>query len=109
MPDLSALAARRERLQERCAQQRKDLAAALHDLRQPIEAVDRVLACVRFLRAHPLLLVAGVATLTALRRRDLFSLAIRGVAAWRAWRAISGWIDRAGAGRWLRARRAEHR
>ena len=109
MPDPTALAARRERLLERCARQREDLANAVADLQRPIAVVDRVLGGIRFLRAHPLVLLAGVATVTALRRRDLVALAVRAAAAWRAWHVISEWIDRTGTGRWLRARRAEHR
>ena len=97
------IARRKERLIARCAAQREAVAGVFRELRQPIAIADRALAVVRFLRAHPVLVVVAVAAVVAFRRHSLLALAARGLAAWRTWRVIAAWADGIGLGL-LRAR-----
>jgi hypothetical protein len=96
MDDLIEIARRKERLIARCAAQRVAIAEGFYDLRQPIAVVERALAVTRFLRAHPVAVAAVVAGLIVFRRGSLLGLLTRGLAAWRAWRAIAPWLDRVG-------------
>jgi hypothetical protein len=93
MDDPIEIARRKERLIARCAAQRESLAVAVRELRQPIAVLDRAWSAALFLRAHPVLVGAAVAAAVALRRRNLFALAMRGFALWRMWRRISSWAQ----------------
>ena len=94
MEDHIELTRRKERLIARAEAQRLALGAAFRDLQRPIGVVDRALAATRFLRAHPVLVAAIVAALVVFRRRSVMGLAARGLAAWRAWRAVVPWLER---------------
>lgn len=90
------IARRKEQLIARCATQREAIAGAFRELRQPLAVADRALAVTRFLRAHPVLVLAAVAGVVAFRRRNVLSLVTSGLASWRIWRAIAAWVDRNG-------------
>jgi len=83
------VARRKERLIARAARERAQIAAATRRWEQPLGVVDQALAAGRYLRAHPLLLVALVAAVVALQRRNLLRWAGRGFTAWRTWRVLS--------------------
>src|SRR6185295_12439823 len=93
MEDPIELTRRKERLIARADVQRQALGAAFCDLQRPIGVVDRAVAATRFLRAHPVLLAAIIAGLIVLRHRNVMGLAARGLAAWRAWRAVAPWLE----------------
>ena len=88
------LAGRKAGLTARCEGQRAVIAAAYRRWEEPARLVDRGVAGVRALRAHPAL--AGVAVLAAavLGRRKLFRWVARGLMTWRAWRGLLGWMRR---------------
>jgi glutathione S-transferase len=98
MDDLIEIARRKERLIARCEAQRGAIAAAFHDLRHPISIVERALAVTRFLRAHPVVVAVVVAGLIVFRRRSVLGVLTRGIAVWRAWRAVAPWLERIGPG-----------
>ena len=93
MDDPIEIARRRERLIARCAAQRDDIAGALRALRGPIAIADRICSAALYLRAHPALVIAAVAGLAVLGRRNLLSVATRGLAVWRVWRLASAWVE----------------
>jgi hypothetical protein len=86
---LLELAVRRERLQARADMQRATVADDLARLAAPLETVDRAIHGVRWLRGHPLILVASIAVLGVLRPRSLMSLVSVGLRIWAAKRALS--------------------
>jgi hypothetical protein len=88
---LAEIARRKERLIARGESQRAAIGTNLRQLQGPIGVVDRGLAVVRFLRAHPALVGVAVAAVVVLRGRGLLSMASRGLAVWRTWRALSAW------------------
>ena len=98
MDDLIEIARRKERLIARCAAHRGTIAAAFHDLRQPIAVVERALTVTRFLRAHPVVVALVVAGLIVFRRRSILGVLTRGIAVWRTWRAVAPWLERIGPG-----------
>jgi glutathione S-transferase len=108
MDVLIDIARRKERLIARCAAQRETIAEAFRELRKPIAVADRALAAARFLGAHPVLVLAAVAGVVALRRRKVLSLVTSGLTAWRMWRAIAAWANGIGLDL-LRGRRPEKR
>ena len=79
---------KRERLLALCAAQRDDLATLTRRLDGPLKLADRGIACVQYLRDHPLLLGALAAVGTVTHKRGLWKWAQRGFLAWRAYRAI---------------------
>jgi hypothetical protein len=81
---------RRELLLARIALQRVRVELELRNLEQPIKIVDRGIAVVRYLKAHPLLVAAGVAVLTVVGRRRIAAWVGRGWVAWRGLRTLSG-------------------
>ena len=91
MDDDIELARRKERLIARIAAQRASLAAACRDLHGPIAVIDRTVAAVHFLRAHPLFVVALFVGVIVLRRRRIVGLLKGGVTAWRIWRSLAPW------------------
>jgi len=88
---LIEIARRKERLIARGESQRAAIGASFRQLQGPIGVIDRGLAVVRYLRAHPALVGVAVAAVVVLRGRGLLSMASRGLAVWRTWRALSAW------------------
>jgi len=82
---------RRELLLARIALQRVRVSLELHNLEQPIKMVDRGIAVVHYLKAHPLLVAAGVAAFTVVGRRRIAAWVGRGWVAWRSLSTLSGW------------------
>lgn len=93
---LIELARRKERLIARSEQQRVVISVACLQLRKPLSVVDRGIAIVSYLKAHPLVLAAGVAAAAIVGRRNLLRWAGRGLFAWRAWRTAGAWMRNAG-------------
>ncbi len=91
---LIELARRKERLIARAENQRTEIAAAFERWRKPAGVLDRGIAVAEFLRAHPVLLAAGLAAAAALGRRNLMRWVASGMIAWRAWRSVQGWVRR---------------
>ena len=89
---LSEIAHRREQLSARAAAQRAAIAGTFHEWRKPLGAADRVSRVVSYLRAHPLLYAAAVAALVAFPRGRLVALAGRGIAVWRLWQTVAGFL-----------------
>jgi hypothetical protein len=89
---LEEIARRREQLSARAATQRAAIAGTFHVWRKPLGAADRVSRVVSFLRTHPLLFTAAVAALVAFPRGTLVSLAGRGIAVWRLWQTVAGFL-----------------
>ncbi|MDP2240829.1 MAG: YqjK family protein [Burkholderiales bacterium] len=84
---LIELARRKERLIARSGQQRIVISVACLQLQKPLSVVDRGIAIVSYLKAHPLVLAAGVVAAAIIGRRNLPRLIGRGFFVWRAWRA----------------------
>jgi YqjK-like protein len=93
---LEEIARRREQLRARAADQRAAIAGTLHEWRKPLGAADRVSRVASFLRTHPLLFAAAVAALVALPGARLASLAGRGIAVWRLWQTVAGFLAERG-------------
>lgn len=81
---------RRELLLARIALQRVRVSLELHNLDKPIRMVDRGIGVIHYLKAHPLLVAAGVAVVTVLGRRRLAAWVGRGWVVWRSVRTLSG-------------------
>jgi len=79
---------RREQLIANCQTQRAELSALAQELQGPLRVADRVVDGVRYLRAHPVLLAAGVAALVVVRRRGWWQWMRRGIVLWRTYRAL---------------------
>ena len=94
------IARRKERLSARSQLQRAAIAENFHGLRGPIGIADRTLGVARFMRAHPVLMVAAVAAVFVFRGRGLAGLATRAFSAWRLWRTVSALV-----GPWLTSSR----
>jgi hypothetical protein len=88
MERLSEIARRKERLIAASARERAMLAAELGAWQKPIGVIDRSMAGVRFLKAHPALALTGLAVVVILGRRSLLRWAGRGLLVWRGWRAL---------------------
>lgn len=95
---LIELARHKERLIARAGQQRTAIVAAFRRWEKPAAAIDRGIAVAHFLRAHPLLLAAGLAVAAVLGRRNLMRWLGRGLVAWRTWRSLGAWVRRFRAG-----------
>jgi YqjK-like protein len=89
---LEELARRKELLATRAAAQRAAISGTFHEWRKPLAVADRVSRVVSLLRAHPLLFAAAVAALVAFPRGTLVSLVGRGIAAWRLWQTVAGFL-----------------
>lgn len=85
---ITELLLQRERLLERCAVQRDDLAILMVRLDGPVKLADRGIAGVRYVRDHPLALGAVVGLAALIQRRRLWKWVRRGFAGWRAYRAF---------------------
>lgn len=92
---LIEIARRRERLIVRAGAQRAAIAGTVRELEAPAAIADRALSVARFLRLHPVLTAAAVATAAvALQRPGVLSLAGRALAVWRLWRTVAVWSSR---------------
>jgi len=76
---------KRERLLARCNAQRDDLATLAEQWRGPLHAADRVVAGVRYLRRHPLVVAGAVALAAVVERRHLWKWGQRAFVAWRTY------------------------
>ena len=89
---LSELQLQRGRLLERIAGQRAALGREARPLVSALTTTDRYLGRVRrgvdYLKAHPSLVTAGIATLFFVRGGRLWQWARRGFVAWRLWRTF---------------------
>lgn len=93
---LIELARRKERLIARSEQQRVVISVACLQLQKPLGVVDRGIAIVGYLKAHPLVLAAVVAAAAIAGRHNLLRWTGRGLFAWRAWRTAGAWMRNAG-------------
>lgn len=95
---LLELAERRARLRARAHTEREAIAALLSPADGAAAAATAVFrAAQRGLaeaRRHPLIMVAGVALLVALRPRRAFGWLVRGWSLWRLYRGALGWWSR---------------
>jgi hypothetical protein len=94
MSRLDALHRRRAQLVLRTAAQRDAVTRDFVVLEGPFALADRGVAAVRYLRAHPLFVLAGVALVVALRPRRALVWAGRGLAAWRTYRLAATGLRR---------------
>jgi len=88
------LALRRERLQLRCAAQRSELAATLRRFMPVFAAAEALRSAAILLKSHPEWLAAAAGVALVLRPWGLLRWGRRAFAAWRAWRRVSGWLER---------------
>ena len=88
------LAGRKARLLGRCQGDRTTITVAFRRWEVPARHVDRAVATVQALRAHPVLVGIAVLVPIVLGRRRLVTWASRGMLAWRAWRGLLGWMRR---------------
>lgn len=79
---------RRERLLAQCDAQRGELEDLVAQWQSPLQIADRVLAGIRYLRGHPVILAAAVALAVVIQRRGLWGWVQRGFMLWRAYRAF---------------------
>ncbi len=93
---LIELARRKERLTARAGAQRAVIGVACMAWRKPLVLVDRGIAIVGYLKAHPLVLALAVAGAAVVGRRNLPRWIGRGFSVWRAWRTAGVWMRNAG-------------
>jgi hypothetical protein len=86
---MAAIEAKRARLIERAALERKDIVQTLELWSQPLGLVDRFLAGVRFVMARPPLIAAAVIALVLLRPRSAWKWARRALGAWQGYRWLT--------------------
>lgn len=87
-----ALALRKQRLLDRIATQREQLAAGIEPLRRPLALADTLVQVGRGVKQQPWIAGAAVFVLVVLRRRNLFRWVGRGWALWRGWRVAQRWL-----------------
>lgn len=80
---------RRERLIARAAAQRESVAHDLDALAPAIRVVDRGIAGVAWLRAHPGVLLAGAGVMLVLRPGRTLRWSLRIFSAWQAYRRLT--------------------
>lgn len=86
---LAGILAKRERLLERAARERADLAQTLQSWAQPLGFVDRCIEAVRFVIARPALVAGAALALTILRPRSAFKWAQRAFGLWQSYRWLT--------------------
>lgn len=90
--ELIDLAVERGRLIERISQQRQLLDQQLRPLGETLDTADRLVLtarrCGTYLKQHPEVVAAGVATLVILQPRRVWRWSRRGFFAWRTWRRL---------------------
>ncbi len=94
---LVELIRRRERLLVRAEVQRDELAGMVQQWRVPAAAVDRVMAALQALKAHPVLLAFPLTLLVLSRPRRVAAWAGRAWMMWRFWQAspLAKWLKHA--------------
>lgn len=80
------LALQRELLRARSAVLRAGIAQDLRTLAAPLAAGDQARGALQWLKAHPLVPLAGVALLVAARPRRVLRLGLKAFGAWQLWR-----------------------
>jgi len=91
---LIELAQRKQSLLSRAETERGMLASGFDALRQPLAIADKGVATVAYLKAHPLILLAGVVVVMLARPRGAMRWLSRGFVVWKAWRALGAWSQR---------------
>ncbi len=86
----AALARRKADLVSRAAVQREAIVEIAGELQERMRVIDRGVAAVGVIKAHPVLAGAAVAVVLALGRRTLVRWAGRAVMLWRGWRMLQG-------------------
>ncbi|MEK6707222.1 MAG: hypothetical protein AAB286_04495 [Pseudomonadota bacterium] len=100
---------RRTQLVARAAVQRGEVTVAVQCLAEPLRMVDTAVACLRYLKAHPLVPIAALVSMSMAfmlsRNYSIFRLLqrvlFRSFALWRTYRSLGVWIAR-GRAVWLR-------
>jgi hypothetical protein len=87
-------ARRRERLIARAERERTDVANALARWAKPLGAIERGIAIVRYLKAHPAMAVSVLAVALVLGRRSIVRGLGGGLVMWRTWRSVREWMRR---------------
>ncbi len=93
---------RRTQLVAHAAVQRGEVAAVLQRLAEPLRMVNTAIACLHYLKAHPLVPVAALVGMSMAfmlsRNHSIFRLLqhvlFRAFALWRAYRSLGVWIAR---------------
>ena len=93
---LVTLALRKERLLERIAAQRNQLAAYGVQLEKPLALADRAMQAVEYIKARPWLAGVAALLLVVLGRRNVFRWVGRGWSLWRAVRFAQQWLAQTG-------------
>jgi hypothetical protein len=91
---LLALAERRARLQARARSERESIAVLLAPADSAVAVFRAAQGALAEARRHPLIMVAGVALLVALRPRRALSWLARGWSLWRLYRGAYAWWQR---------------
>lgn len=86
------LALRKERLLERIAAQRGEIAACTETLKKPLALADKLVEAGRLVKQQPWIAGLGVFAFVVLGRRNLFRWVGRGWTLWRGWRFASRWL-----------------
>jgi hypothetical protein len=95
---LLALAERRARLQARAQSERESIAVLLTPADGALAVFRAAQGALAEARRHPLIMIAGVALLVALRPRRALSWLARGWSLWRLYRGALAWWRRLDAG-----------
>lgn len=82
---------KRELLRARSAMLRAQIAHDARALTAPLAVGDQARGALQWLKAHPLVPLAGVALLVAARPRRMLRLALKGYGAWQLWRRARRW------------------
>ena len=88
MNTLAAIVRRRAALVAQAAAQRDELDRLIEPWQKPLALVDRGIEIVQRLRAHPLVIAAGVALLVWMGRRKLSRWAGRIAAVWQLYSSL---------------------
>lgn len=93
---LAEIMAKRAELLARIAAQRQEVVSVGARLRTPLAIADHAVAAGRYLRAHPLLLVAaaGAVVVIAVRRRSLMAVAGSALRFWNIFSAARNYSAR---------------
>jgi hypothetical protein len=93
---LTRVLVQRERLRSRIEGQRQDVARYGQGLAAPAAIADRVVEAGRFVRAHPVVVLAAGIAIFVLRGRTMLGLATRGFAVWRLARRAQAFLRYSG-------------
>lgn len=89
-PERLELLLARERLRERIAYQRRELAGAAWPLEAACAAGDAAASAGRWLRAHVGAVAVGLLAFLLVRPRGAFRWLRRGMFVWRLWKSLRG-------------------